>query len=90
LSLSYGEAISEVCRAFGISRKTGYKIFERYKEHCLEALTDRSRRFQDRLIELYVQQDEARTEHDPDRAMTCKSRLIRPQRSVRRSAADAP
>jgi transposase-like protein len=25
-----GEAMSEVCRAFGISRKTGYKIFERY------------------------------------------------------------
>ena len=27
-----GEAMSEVCREFGISRKTGYKIFERYKE----------------------------------------------------------
>jgi transposase len=39
-----GEATSEVCRALGISRKTGYKIFERYKEHGLEALTDRSRR----------------------------------------------
>ena len=39
-----GEAMSEVCRAFGISRKTGYKIFERYKEHGFEALTDRSRR----------------------------------------------
>ena len=39
-----GEAMSAVCRAFGISRKTGYKIFDRYKEHGLEALTDRSRR----------------------------------------------
>ena len=39
-----GEAMSEVCREFGISRKTGYKIFERYKEHGLEALSDRSRR----------------------------------------------
>jgi len=39
-----GEAMSEVCRAFGISCKTGYKIFKRYKEHGLEALTDRSRR----------------------------------------------
>lgn len=39
-----GEAMTDVCRAFGISRKTGYKIFERYKEHGLEALTDRSRR----------------------------------------------
>lgn len=32
-----GEAMSEVCRKFGISRKTGYKIFDRYKEHGLEA-----------------------------------------------------
>jgi transposase InsO family protein/transposase-like protein len=39
-----GEAMSEVCRQFGISRKTGYKIFDRYKEHGLEALSDRSRR----------------------------------------------
>ena len=39
-----GEAMSEVCRSFGISRKTGYKIFNRYKEHGLDALTDRSRR----------------------------------------------
>lgn len=39
-----GEAMSDMCREFGISRKTGYKIFDRYKEHGLEALSDRSRR----------------------------------------------
>ena len=39
-----GEAMTDVCREFGISRKTGYKIFDRYKAHGLEALTDRSRR----------------------------------------------
>ncbi len=39
-----GETMSDVCRSFGISRKTGYKIFNRYKESGLEALTDRSRR----------------------------------------------
>src|SRR5215472_4520765 len=39
-----GEAMTDVCREFGISRKTGYKIFDRYKEHGLEALTDRPRR----------------------------------------------
>jgi len=36
-----------VCMAlddFGLSRKTGYKIFNRYKDDGLEALTDRSRR----------------------------------------------
>jgi transposase len=31
-----GEPMTEVCRDFGISRKTGYKIFDRYKEHGLE------------------------------------------------------
>src|SRR3981081_2328900 len=39
-----GEAMTDVCRDFGVSRKTGYKIFDRYKDHGLEALTDRSRR----------------------------------------------
>lgn len=39
-----GEEMSFLCREFGISRKTGYKIYNRYKESGLEALTDRSRR----------------------------------------------
>jgi transposase InsO family protein len=39
-----GEAMTGLCQEFGISRKTGYKIFDRYKEHGLEALSDRSRR----------------------------------------------
>lgn len=39
-----GEGMSDVCRDFGISRKTGYKIFNRYREEGLEALCDRSRR----------------------------------------------
>jgi hypothetical protein len=36
-----GEEMTVLCREFGISRKTGYKIYGRYKEHGLEALTDR-------------------------------------------------
>jgi transposase len=31
-------------REFGISRKTGYKVFNRYKESGFEALSDRCRR----------------------------------------------
>jgi transposase len=27
-----GETMTDACREFGISRKTGYKIFNRYKE----------------------------------------------------------
>jgi hypothetical protein len=37
-SLLDGEAMTEVCREFGVSRKTGYKIFDRYKENGLAAL----------------------------------------------------
>ncbi|GGE89555.1 hypothetical protein GCM10007285_16280 [Stappia taiwanensis] len=39
-----GEGMSAVCREFGISRKTGYKIWSRYQRDGLEALCDRSRR----------------------------------------------
>jgi len=39
-----GEKMAGLCREFGISRKTGYKIFNRYKDSGLEGLTDRSRR----------------------------------------------
>ena len=39
-----GEPMTQVCRDFGISRKTGYKIFNRYKDSGLEGLVDRSRR----------------------------------------------
>ena len=39
-----GRAWLLLCREFGISRKTGYKIFERYEQCGLEGLSDRARR----------------------------------------------
>jgi putative transposase len=39
-----GEKMAGLCREFGISRKTGYKILTRYNEVGLEGLTDRARR----------------------------------------------
>jgi putative transposase len=39
-----GESMAALCTEFGISRKTGYKIFERYKDCGVQGLTDRSRR----------------------------------------------
>src|SRR5579859_3921348 len=39
-----GEKMAGLCREFGVSRKTGYKILARYNEIGLEGLTDRSRR----------------------------------------------
>ena len=39
-----GEKMAGLCREFDVSRKTGYKIFSRYKDCGLYGLTDRSRR----------------------------------------------
>lgn len=39
-----GQSMTAVCREFGISRKTGHKIFQRYKDCGLGGLEDRSRR----------------------------------------------
>jgi transposase InsO family protein len=38
-----GEKMAPLCREFGISRVTGYKIYNRYQECGLDALNDRSR-----------------------------------------------
>ncbi len=42
--LKDGERMASLCRKFGISRKTGYKIFERYEQCGVEGLSDRTRR----------------------------------------------
>jgi len=39
-----GDKMAAVCREFGISRKTGYKIFNRYKDVGLQGLEDKARR----------------------------------------------
>ena len=44
IRLKDGESMACLCREFGISRKTGYKIFERYEQCGLEGLSDRTRR----------------------------------------------
>ena len=42
--LQEGEKMAVLCREFDISRNTGYKLFNRYKNCGIEGLTDRSRR----------------------------------------------
>jgi len=39
-----GETMASLCREFGISRKTGYKILDRYEQSGVEGLCDRTRR----------------------------------------------
>jgi putative transposase len=38
-----GEKMAVMCREFGISRKTGYKIFNRYKDAGIRGLEDKAR-----------------------------------------------
>lgn len=38
------ERMALMCREFGISRRTAYKIFNRYKNCGIDGLTDRGRR----------------------------------------------
>jgi len=44
LALQEGANMSELCRRFGISRKTGYKFLNRYRSEGLSGLSDRCRR----------------------------------------------
>jgi transposase InsO family protein len=44
IRLKDGESMASLCREFGISRKTGYKIVDRYEVCGVEGLTDRTRR----------------------------------------------
>jgi len=41
--LRNGERMSDLCREFGVSRKTGYKLVERFEKHGPPGLYDRSR-----------------------------------------------
>src|ERR1700726_1780379 len=44
IRLKDGESMTALCREFDISRKTGYKILERYEQCGVEGLSDRTRR----------------------------------------------
>jgi putative transposase len=50
-----GEKMAVLCREFDISRKTGYKIFQRYKDVGAVGLTDRSRRSYRQANQLPIQ-----------------------------------
>src|SRR6201988_522996 len=76
-----GEPMADLCREFGISRKTGYKIFDRYQECGIHGLTDRSRRpyrYANKLpfqVENYVLN--VKREHPSWGARKIRERLIR-------------
>ena len=68
-----GEPMAELCREFGISRKTGHKIFHRYQECGIQGLTDRSRRpyrYAHQLLLLYLRSFFASAVYPPTCAAT--------------------
>jgi putative transposase len=76
-----GEKMAELCREHGISRKTGYKIFERYRDCGIEGLNDRTRRpirFANQLpmqVEKFILQ--VKEEHPSWGAPKIRDKLIR-------------
>jgi putative transposase len=76
-----GETMAELCREFGISRKTGYKIFDRYQQSGVQGLTDRSRRPYRYVHELPFQVENyilnVKQEHPSRGARKIRERLLR-------------
>lgn len=76
-----GENMSALCREFGISRPTGYKIYHRYKTLGLAGLEDRSRRPYRHANKLPVQIERAiigiRREHPTWGAAKIREKLQR-------------
>jgi len=51
-ALSKNAPIAELCRAFGISRKTGYKWSQRFRQSGRDALVEDSRRLHSSPVEI--------------------------------------
>jgi transposase len=87
-----GESMAELCREFGVSRKTGYKIFDRYQECGIHGLTDRSRRpyrYANQLpfqIENYILN--VKQEHPSWGARKIRERLIRRFSGIPRTSSE--
>lgn len=80
IRLKDGESMASPCREFGISRKTGYKIFERYEECGLEGLSDRTRRpfrYANRLPSRWQRQLSQPRERPSWGARKIRERLVR-------------
>ena len=76
-----GEKMAPLCREFGISRVTGYKIYERYKDCGLDGLNDRSRRPYRQAGRLPYQIERCilgiKREHSPWGAPKIRDKLVR-------------
>lgn len=82
-----GEKMAVLCREFEISRKTGYKIYSRYKDCGVDGLTDRSRRPYRHARQLPFQIEKAivqlKQEHPSWGAPKIRARLQRQHDDIR-------
>jgi transposase len=70
-----GEKMAVLCREFEISRKTGYKIFGRYKDCGVDGPTDRTRRPYRHARQLPFQIEAAILQAQAGSIATCKSAI---------------
>jgi Protein of unknown function (DUF3489)/Homeodomain-like domain len=81
IRLKDGEGRASLCREFGTSRKTGYKIFERDEQCGLEGLSDRARRPFRHANQLPEQVEAAIVSAKPEKPHWCarkiRERLLR-------------
>jgi transposase InsO family protein len=86
-----GDKMAVVCREFGIARKTGYKIFNRYKDVGLRGLEDRAKSPYRHPNKLPFQVEKAilriKQEHDSWGAPKIREKLIREYPVIRPPAA---
>jgi putative transposase len=84
--LEQGETMTELCREYGISRKTGYKLRERFRELGPMGLYDQSRaperiphKTREEIVELLV---EARKKHPTWGGKKLRARLMKEQPGI--------
>ena len=79
LAMQQGANISELCRRFGISRKTGYKFINRYQKEGVKGLKNRSNRpeFSPNRTDPYIEHMilQLRDKHPPWGGRKLKRRL---------------
>ncbi len=82
-----GEKMATLCREFGISRKTGYKIFKRYRDSGLQGLKNQSCRPYRHANKLPFQVESTilklKADHPTWGAPKLREKLIRPYPQIK-------
>jgi hypothetical protein len=72
-----GESMAELCREFGISRKTGYKIFDRYQECGVQRVVRQCRVFRPTNDVMQLAKFKVHLEGGPEESLPTRGGLSR-------------